>query len=230
MQIALDRRVAHREDIGPGDAPGGLARAGHRPGVVGVEAHGAGIVGLADQRQRGRLGRWLDASLAAKRQLAPYHPARFHQLPGDAVGEPVVRARATLVALPALGQQADASVGEAQRLVAADTGIDGDPARAEQVDLDRIPARPAGRAPDRQQAAEMDPPWRDVDRRHAFASIHAAARSSRSASTRSAVVPLRTSTSKPWSACSSHSSRTGAPSRSTSACTSGGCASLSRVP
>ena len=92
----------------------------------------------------------------AEGQLTPDDPSRGHEVGRDPGRQLVVSAQRPLVALPGIGQQADAGVGQSNGLVPTGAFRERRPTRCDQIELDGISAGPAGRAPDRHQAREMN--------------------------------------------------------------------------
>ena len=96
------------------------------------------------------------ADLGADRQAAPGEPAGACHLARDALDQQLVGVAAGAVLRQRLGEDGDAGVGEAQRLVAERAALALQQAGGEQLDLDPVLARPAGRAIDLAQAAPVD--------------------------------------------------------------------------
>jgi hypothetical protein len=92
------------------------------------------------------------ADLGAQRQTTPDHAAGALHLARHARHQGFVQVASGAVALMSGGQQLNAGVGDAQRLAALAIALALQQPRGEQLDLDQILARPAGRAPDLAQS------------------------------------------------------------------------------
>ena len=125
---------------------------GHRFDVV---LHG-GVPDRIDVGHRHRPGGGIAlADLGAQRQAPPHHAARALHLARDARHQRLVRVARGAVSLQRGRQHGDAGIGDAQRLAAIAIALALQQPGGEQLDLDQVLARPAGRAPDLAQASAM---------------------------------------------------------------------------
>ena len=116
--------------------------------------------GVADREHVGHGDLPLLADPGADRQAAPGEAAGPRHLPGDPVDQQLVGVAPAAVLRQRLGEHGDAGVADAQGLVAERAALAHQEARRDELDLDRVLARPAGRAVDVAQA----PPMNDADR------------------------------------------------------------------
>src|SRR6185436_8399553 len=111
---------------------------------------------VADREDVGHRHRPAGVDPGAHRQAAPGEPAGARHLARDALDQQLVGVAARAVLRQRLGEHGDAGIGETDRLVAERAALARQEAGGEELDLDAVLARPAGRAVDLAQAPLVD--------------------------------------------------------------------------
>jgi hypothetical protein len=103
---------------------------------------------VTDREDVGHRDRPAGVDLGAHREAAPGEAAGARHRARDALDERLVRVAAGAVLRQRLGEHGDAGVGQAQRLAADRVALARDEPGGEQLELDCVLRRPAGRAVD----------------------------------------------------------------------------------
>ena len=109
--------------------------------------------GVAHRKHIGHRHHPTRIDLGAQAQALPRDAPGARHLASDALHQQLVRITSCAVALQCLCQRQNAGVADPQRLVTRSAAHPFQQARGEQLDLDRVLARPAGRAVHLAQAA-----------------------------------------------------------------------------